>query len=205
MQVGAINQTITVENAAEVLETDSSEHGQVITTQQIVELPLNGRNMRIWLCCRRMSIARRYRCFSLLTGHREKGRSVRTACAALTTISCWMVWTITPTRRATKGFRTRWRSHRLMRWAEFQVVTNNYAAEYGRVGGAVVNAVMKSGTNQYHGTAYDFLRNTDLNAVGFTFSPAVFQKPTLQRNQFGVTVLRKLPRTAALPEFRYAS
>jgi hypothetical protein len=55
------------------------------------------------------------------------------------------------------------------------------------VGGAVVNAVMRSGTNQFHGTLYEFLRNTDLNAVGY-FKPAGGVKPPLVRNQFGGTV-----------------
>src|SRR5664279_2931381 len=54
--------------------------------------------------------------------------------------------------------------------AEFKVITSNFSAEYGRVGGAVVNVVMRSGTNQLHGTVYEFLRNTNLNAVGF-FKP----------------------------------
>ena len=71
--------------------------------------------------------------------------------------------------------------------AEFKVITTNYSAEYGRVGGAVVNAVMKSGTNQFHGAAWEFLRNTALNADGFQFAPLLF-KPTLQRNQFGLDV-----------------
>ncbi len=74
--------------------------------------------------------------------------------------------------------------------AEFKVITSNFSAEYGRVGGAVVNSVMRSGTNVFHGTAYDFLRNTDLNAIGYIFGQRAptFQKPTLQRNQFGATI-----------------
>jgi hypothetical protein len=73
--------------------------------------------------------------------------------------------------------------------AEFRVITSNFAAEFGRVGGGVVNAALRSGTNAFHGTAYEFLRNTDLNAIGYIFGarPATFQKPTLHRNQFGVT------------------
>ncbi len=63
------------------------------------------------------------------------------------------------------------------------VQTNNFSAEYGRAGGAIVNVSLKSGTNAFHGAAWDFLRNTSLNAVGY-FKPAL-GKPVFQQNQFG--------------------
>ena len=55
---------------------------------------------------------------------------------------------------------------------------------------AVVTAALRSGTNEFHGTAYEFLRNTDLNAIGYQFGlrPATFEKPTMHRNQFGMTI-----------------
>ena len=68
--------------------------------------------------------------------------------------------------------------------AEFKVITNTYSAEYGRVGGGVINASVRSGTNQLHGTMWEFLRNTDLNATGF-FKPVGGQKPVYIQNQFG--------------------
>ena len=67
---------------------------------------------------------------------------------------------------------------------EFQVVTNNESAEYGRSAGATVNVAYKSGTNQVHGAGWEFNRNTALNATGY-FTPPNGQKPTMQRNQFG--------------------
>ncbi|MDQ3258120.1 MAG: hypothetical protein M3R15_30260, partial [Acidobacteriota bacterium] len=70
---------------------------------------------------------------------------------------------------------------------EFKVETNNYSAEFGRSGGAVVNASLRSGTNDFHGTVYEFHRNTALNARGFFANRTNAQKPTLIRNQFGVT------------------
>ncbi len=78
--------------------------------------------------------------------------------------------------------------------ADFNVVTNNESAEYGRSSGATVNVASRSGTNAFHGTLYEFLRNTDLNAAGF-FKPTLvgstgttvpFQKPAFNRNQFGM-------------------
>ncbi|MDE1178660.1 MAG: TonB-dependent receptor [Edaphobacter sp.] len=68
--------------------------------------------------------------------------------------------------------------------AQFQVVTNNETAEYGRASGAVVNVAFAQGGNKFHGRVYEFLRNTDLNAVGF-FRPPGGQKPSYNRNQFG--------------------
>jgi hypothetical protein len=68
--------------------------------------------------------------------------------------------------------------------AEFKVITNSYSAEYGRVGGGVINASVRSGTNEFHGTVREFLRNTDLNATGF-FKPTGGQKPVFIQNQFG--------------------
>jgi outer membrane receptor protein involved in Fe transport len=78
--------------------------------------------------------------------------------------------------------------------AQFNVVTNNESAEYGRSSGATINVASASGTNKFHGLLYDFIRNTDLNAAGF-FKPLLvgsagtsvpFQKPALNRNQFGM-------------------
>jgi hypothetical protein len=70
--------------------------------------------------------------------------------------------------------------------AEFKVQTNTYSAEFGRSGGAVINASYRSGTNNFHGAAWEFNRNTVLNAVGF-FKPNGGVKPPLNRNQFGFT------------------
>ena len=69
---------------------------------------------------------------------------------------------------------------------EFRVITNNFDAEYGRNSGAVVNVVTKSGTNQLHGSFYEFFRNDVLNSKAFTFTPA--PKPGFKQNQFGGTL-----------------
>jgi len=68
--------------------------------------------------------------------------------------------------------------------AEFKVVTNNLSAEYGRSAGATINVAYASGTNRFKGSAWEFYRDTALNATGF-FKPASGEKPPLERNQFG--------------------
>src|SRR5205807_3422110 len=68
---------------------------------------------------------------------------------------------------------------------EFKVQSNTYAAEFGGSGGGVVNIVTKSGTNSYHGAAFEFLRNSDLDANGFFSNARNVPLASFRRNQFG--------------------
>ena len=188
LQVGAATDAVTVTGAAATLDTDNSEHSQVINTDAIVELPLNGRN---------------YADLALLSTNAVKSPIAVSFAASGTpregsfnvngmrsTYNNFMLDGVDNNSYGTsnQGYSSQLVQPSPDALSEFKVITGTFSAEYGRVGGAVVNAAMRSGTNQLHGSAWEFLRNTDLNATGFLFSPAVFVKPTLQRNQFGATI-----------------
>jgi hypothetical protein len=77
---------------------------------------------------------------------------------------------------------------------EFRILTNNYTAEYGRNAGGIISVVTKSGTNQFHGTAYDYVRNDALNANSFFNNQSGLRKDILKRNQFGGTIGGRVKR-----------
>jgi hypothetical protein len=187
LQVGAITNTVEVTGAASALETDSSEHGQVISMQQVAELPLNGRNYADLALLSTNTIKSPIAVsFSPSGTPREGSFNVN---GMRSTYNNFLLDGLDNNMYGTsnQGYSAQTVQPSPDAIAEFKVITTNYSAEYGRVGGAVVNAVLKSGTNQYHGTGYEFLRNTVLNADGFQFTPLLF-KPTLQRNQFGAVI-----------------
>jgi hypothetical protein len=188
MEVGVVTQSVEVSGAATPLTTDSSEHGQVISTTAVTELPLNGRNYADLALLSTNTVKSPISAtFSPSGTPREGAFNVN---GMRSTYNSFLLDGMDNNAYSTsnQGYSAQLVQPSPDALAEFKVITSNYSAEYGRVGGAVVNAVMKSGTNEFHGSAYEYLRNTDLNATGFLFSPAVFVKPTLQRNQFGATI-----------------
>ncbi len=188
LQVGQVTETIQVSDAASAIETDSSEKDQVISTQTIVELPLNGRDYSdLALLATNVHRSPMAVLFSASGTPREAAFNIN---GMRSTYNNFLLDGLDNNAYSpsNQGYSSQVVQPSPDAVAEFKIITSNFSAEYGRVGGGVINTALRSGGNSFHGTAYEFLRNTDLNAVGFTFSPSIFQKPTLQRNQFGFTI-----------------
>ena len=190
LSVGQVSESVTVTGAAAVLETDTSDHSQTIQTQQIVELPLNGRDYAsLALLATNVHVSPIGAAFAPSATPREGSFNVNGM------RSTYNNFLLDGLDNNSYGPSNQNYSSQVVQpspdaVAEFKVITGNFSAEYGRVGGGIINAALRSGTNEFHGTAYEFFRNTDLNAIGYIFGarPATFQKPTLNRNQFGATI-----------------
>ena len=176
LAVGGVGETVEV-TGARLLESESSDRGQVISREQIVNLPLNG---RAYADLALLSPGVRQ---SSISSSRDASFNVN---GMRSSLNNFILDGIDNNSYGTsnQGF-----SNQVVQVSpdaveEFKVQTNNFSAEFGRAGGAVVNATFRSGTNQFHGTVWEFNRNTSLNATGF-FKPASGEKPSLSRNQYG--------------------
>jgi hypothetical protein len=177
LAVGSTSESVTVGGEVVEVEADSSERGHVVNRDTIVNLPLNGRsNATLALLApgvrQAYGLSKREASFNV-NGQRSSNNN----------------FILDGVDNNAYGTANQGLSNQVVQLSpdavqEFKVVTDNYSAEYGRAGGAVVNATMRTGTDELHGTVWEFLRNTDLNAVGF-FKPAGGVKPTLVQNQFG--------------------
>lgn len=180
MQVGAISETLTVTTITPQLETETSELGNIVSGKTATTLPLNGRNFA--------QLAQ----LSAGVAPSEPGSRTETSFgfssngaralqnnflldgvdnnANLGDVLNGSAYVIQPSVDAI---------------GEFKVETNSYSAEFGRGNGAIMNAVIKSGTNGFHGDLYEFIRNDKLdgrNAFDF------FGRQQYQQNQFGATL-----------------
>ena len=184
LQVASATETVVVTDAANPLQTDSSDLGQVIQRQQIVALPLNGRSYAN-LALLAPGVRESNTNSSIGGGGREAAFNVNGLRA---TFNNFLLDGVDNNAYGTsnQSFSSQVVQVSPDAIAEFKVQTNTYSAEFGRSGGAVINASYRSGTNGFHGSAWEFHRNTVLNAVGF-FKPVGGVKPPLIRNQFGFT------------------
>ena len=178
LQVGAVNESVVVTGAPPLLQTEDATIGQVVDNQKIVELPLNGRS---WLQLALLSPGAvtygTYDSYNPQSQVMNLGGNRTAQTDFLIDGADNNSFVIGGGAQAHPPVDS---------LQEFKVQTNNYTADTGRLGGAVVNATIKSGTNSFHGSAYEFLRNRELNARNFFASPTA-SKPQFTRNQFGAS------------------
>jgi len=186
MQVGDVTETVTVSGAAPLLQTDSTEMAAVIGGQQVRALPLNGRNF--------IELTR------LVPGTLRgiPGRNIDGSGSFIWRASASLV---------SNGMRTRENNFLLDgvdnnetylnsvvifpnvdALEEFKIQTSTYSAEFGRATGAVINLHLKSGSNEFRGNLFHFLRNDYLDANAWFNNRFGRPRPSFRQNQFGGTI-----------------
>lgn len=182
LETGQVTESVNVTGTAVALETETSSLGKVVDQQRIQNLPLLGRNP--------------YSLVALVPGARPS--------AGLNDLPVDQISQSFVSINGARGNQNEYLLDGAPNTAaaqnqpvvfvnpdavqEFKVETNSYSAQYGRAGGGVFNIVTRSGTNEFHGTAYDYLRNDALNANTFFGNRAGQKKPPFRFNQFGATI-----------------
>ncbi|QHN03672.1 hypothetical protein FTO74_10040 [Granulicella sp. WH15] len=183
LKLGANTENITVSGAASQLETDTSDRGQTIQAVEAVTLPLNG---RAYADLSKLVPGVRQSLLGVTSNPpRDASYNVNGLNSQLNNFELDGIDN-NAYQEANQGFSNQAFMPSPDAIQEFKVQTDNYSAEYGRAGGAIINATTRSGTNAFHGGAYDYLRNTVLNAFGPFLGTGV--KPSLVQNQFGGTL-----------------
>ena len=175
LELGSAAESVQVTASAELLEERSNTVGQTVEEKTILELPLNGRNY--------------LQLGNLTAGAVPNTRSRDRSFSAYGNRGLQNAFLLDGARNQNymRGLDNRARDAMrpsLEAIAEFKVQTSNYSAEYGASAGAVVNVVTKSGTNEFHGSAFEFLRNSAFDARDY-FLPATTQQPLYIQHQFG--------------------
>src|SRR5262245_10784813 len=173
LELGQVSESVSVTASAPVLSTDTSDVGQVITTQQIVDLPLNGRNF-LQLAALTNGV--------ILSGTTESGGPNFLSEGGRPTQNSFLVDGVETRIQREGGYGLNLSVDAI---EEFKIMQNAFSAEYGRAT-TIVNSAIRSGTNSFHGTAFEFLRNDVLDARNaFDLTGTI---PPLRMNQFGASV-----------------
>ena len=170
LEAGAATETVTITDTPSALNTETGARGEVTTSAEIAELPLDGRN---------------FSDLALLTGgvipRGDGGDGSFAVNGGRGDNTGFLLDGMNNTQRRNSGVVI---NPPIESIREFKMLTSGFSAEYGRYAGGMLTAVTKSGTNRLHGSLYEFLRNDIFDAKGY-FDP---ERLKLRRNQFGATV-----------------
>jgi len=184
LQVGAVTQSIEVSaGGVQLLDTQTSTMGQVIQEKPVQELPLNGRNF-IQLAVLSPGVA-----------PIDNGVSPATTWVGQSNVTT----SVAGLRESNESFLVNGIESRNARFGsvglrpspeaiqEFKAQTSDFSAEFGR-SAAIINTQLRAGTNTLHGSAYEFIRNSSLDASDFFLNLAGAPKPQFQQNNFGASL-----------------
>ena len=186
MQLGTVTNTVSVKSDALQVETQSTQNGVVIEGTKITSVPLNGRSyidlLKLQPGVSPYSHSQDSSTSGVgatqVSGDLDNGQ--QSVNGGRSGSNAFMVNGANAEEGVHNGAAM---IPNLDSIAQFRIITNNFDAEYGNYSGGQINVVTKSGTNQYHGTVFDFLRNTDLDARNY-YSPT---RGVYIQNQFGGT------------------
>lgn len=191
LEVGSVSQSVVVNSEAITLQTDSSSLGSVVNQNTVENVPVSGRNVNNLLTLV-PGVQAGGSTYGTAQGNQGNGARTNSIAfgnysigGAFGNQSAFFVDGV-PNNGPANNANGLIPSEDIVQ--EFKVVTNNVSAQYGNYAGGVVNVTTKSGTNTFHGTTYDYLRNTVLNANDFFSQQAGLGRAPLIQNQFGAAV-----------------
>ncbi|MBI3951319.1 MAG: TonB-dependent receptor [Acidobacteria bacterium] len=179
LDVGGIAEEITITESAPLTDTVTSQVGEVIDNRRVQELPLNGRQF--------LQLAMLNSGASVTTGSFDSRLQLNAPRLIMNgQMEHYNNYTVDGTDATDVFYHSLSISPSVDVIQEFKILTNNYSAEFGGFTGAMVNVSIKSGSNAFHGTVYEFLRNDQLDAKNF-FDDPTKPIPPFRQNQFGAT------------------
>src|SRR5438876_11608875 len=178
LEVGGVTETVEVAAVTEVLQTTNAAIGNVVERKAIVDLPLNGRNPLALIALEPGVVQRSAGAAgSGIHVNGARDRSVNVTVDGIEANESSVPNPLSNLYRLNPD-----------NLQEYKVTTNNATPEEGRNSGASVSVATRSGTNQFHGTLFEFVRNTALNANEFFASAQGTPKPEIKMHQFGFEV-----------------
>ncbi|HEU5236036.1 MAG TPA: carboxypeptidase regulatory-like domain-containing protein, partial [Pyrinomonadaceae bacterium] len=186
LQVGQVSETVTISSEAAPIETRSGDVSSLITEKQVTELPLNGRNYaQLALMVPGVSPVTQAGAGGAF-GTAGTGLDSHVDMSVNGNQSNANLWTVDGVNNMDVGSNaTLLVFPSVDSIQEFRVERNSFSAEFGQAQGAVINLITKGGTNQFHGTGFEFYRSDALNATDFFLNAAGQPKAKLKYNNYG--------------------